>query len=162
MAKLGIISDTHGCLDKTALAVQLFRSQKVQEIIHCGDICDESTVRLFYGIETHFVFGNMDDDNSEELCFAIKNTANHFHNWFGSIDRLGKRIAFLHGHESDKFDQELENGNWDLLCYGHTHVAALHTQGTTLLLNPGALVRVSKPSVAIVTLPDLIVEQFSL
>jgi len=157
MLKLGIISDTHGVLNETALAVQLFREHNVQTIIHCGDIGSDAVVGIFQGIETHFVLGNMDSD-PETLRFAVKETGNHFHGWFGSMEQAGKRIAFLHGHETDKFDQELASGNWDLLCYGHTHEADVRTHNSTLLLNPGAFTRVSQPSVAVVTLPELTVE----
>jgi len=161
MSKLGIISDTHGLLNETVLAVQLFRESDVQAVIHCGDIGSSAVVGAFHDIETHFVLGNMDGD-SETIRLAVAETGNHFHGWFGSIERWGKRIAFLHGHQSEKFDQELESGNWDLLCYGHTHIAALQMHGSTMLLNPGAFYRVFRPTVAIVTLPDLTVERFDL
>ena len=159
MSKLGIIGDTHGCLNETVRAVQLFREHNVQTIIHCGDIGNDAIVNAFQGIKTHFVLGNTDAD-SETLWHAIEETGNHFHGWFGSLELDGKRIAFLHGHQSGKFEQELASGNWDMLCYGHTHVASLQIHGSTLILNPGAFTRVFRPAVAIVTLPDLTVERF--
>jgi putative phosphoesterase len=159
MSKLGVISDTHGLLNETIRAVQLFREHEVRAVIHCGDIGGSNIVRAFQGIETHFVFGNMDGEN-EELWFAAEETGNRFHGSFGSLELSGTRIAFLHGHESDKFTRELESGNWDLFCFGHTHVASLQMHGSTLLLNPGAFKRVFRPTVAIVTLPDLTVERF--
>ena len=159
MTKIGIISDTHGLVNETVLAVQLFRERNVQSVIHCGDIDSSAVVRAFQGLETHFVLGNMDGD-SDSLRSAVEETGNHFHGWFGSLELSGKRIAFLHGHQSDKFEQELASGNWDLLCYGHTHVAALQIHDSTMLLNPGAFKRVFRPTVAIVTLPDLTVERF--
>ena len=158
-SKLGIISDTHGLLNETVLAVQLFRKHDVQAAIHCGDIGNSTIVRAFQGLETHFVLGNTDGE-SEAFRLAAEETGNHFHGWFGSLEQSGKCIAFLHGHQSDRFDKELESGNWDLLCYGHTHVAALQMHGSTMLLNPGAFKRVFRPTVAIVTLPDLTVERF--
>jgi len=161
MSKLGIISDTHGLLNETLLAVRLFREQGVQTVIHCGDIGGSGIISVFQEIETHFVLGNMDFDG-ETLQTAADDTGNHLHGWFGSIERVGKRIAFLHGHHSEKMDQEVESGNWDLICYGHTHVPALQMSGTTMLLNPGAFKKVYRPTVAIVTLPDLTVERFSI
>ena len=161
MSKLGIISDTHGLVNETVLAVQLFREHSVLAAIHCGDVGGSAVVRVFQGLETHFVLGNMDSD-SESLRSAAEATGNQLHDYFGSIERCGKRIAFLHGHQSSKFEKELKSGNWDLLCYGHTHVAALQMHGSTLLLNPGAFHRVFRPTVAIVTLPDMNVEQFDI
>ena len=161
MSKLGVISDTHGLLNETILAVQLFREHDVQTVIHCGDIGSSAIVRAFQGLETHFVFGNTDGED-EKLRLAAKETGNQFHDWFGSIERAEKRIAFLHGHQSPQFEHELENGHWDLLCYGHTHVASLKMHGSTLLLNPGAFKRVFRPTIAIVTLRDLNVERFDI
>ena len=160
-SKLGVISDTHGLLNETVRAVQLFREHNVQTVIHCGDIGGSAVVRAFQGIDTHFVLGNTDGD-SETFRAATKETGNHLHGWFVSIERSGKRIAFMHGHQSQKFDQELESGNWDLLCFGHTHVASLQMHGSTLLLNPGAFQRVFRPTVAVVTLANLTVERFDI
>ena len=160
MSKLGIISDTHGRLNETVLAVRIFREHNVRTIIHCGDIGSLAIVRIFQKIPTHFVLGNM-DGNDETFQSVIEETGNNFHGRFGTIEQAGKRIAFLHGDDTETFDKELASGNWDLLCYGHTHVAELHQQGSTLLLNPGAFTRVSRPTIAIVTLPELTVERFS-
>ena len=158
MSKLGVISDTHGLLNETVLAVQRFRDNDVQTVIHCGDIGSSAIVRAFQGIETHFVFGNMDGEN-KTFRLAAEETGNRLHGWFGSIELSGKRIAFLHGHQL-QFEQELESDNWDLLCFGHTHVASLQMHGSTLVLNPGAFTRAFRPTIAIVTLPDLTVERF--
>ena len=160
MSTLGIISDTHGLLNETVQAVQLFLNHDVQTVIHCGDIGSSAVVRAFQGLETHFVFGNMDGE-SETLRLAAEETGNQLHGWFGSIERSGKRIAFLHGHQSHKFEQELASGNWDLICFGHTHVAAVEMRGSTMLLNPGAFKQVPRPTIAVVTLPDLTVERFT-
>jgi len=165
LEKLGVISDTHGLLNETVRAVQLFREHDVQTVVHCGDIGSSAVVRAFQGIETHFVLGNMDggsmDGERETLQLAAEETGNHFHGWFGSIELSGKRIAFSHGH-LPQFEEELESGNWDLLCFGHTHVASLQIHGSTLLLNPGAFTRVFRPTIAIVTLPDMTVERFDI
>ena len=157
-SKLGIISDTHGLVDETVRAVRLFREHDVQAIIHCGDIGSCEVVRAFQGIETHFVLGNMDGENAT-LRLAAEETGNQLHGWFGSMERAGKRIAFAHGH-LPQFEQEMESGNWDLLCFGHTHVASLQMHGSTMLLNPGAFKMVPHPTIAIVTLPEMTVERF--
>ena len=161
MSKLGIISDTHGLLNETMRAVQLFRNHCVQAVIHCGDIGGVEVVKAFQGLETHFVLGNM-DSNSKALRTVAEETGNRIHGWFGSIELSDKRIAFLHGHQTEKFEQELESGNWDVICFGHTHVASLAMHGSTMLLNPGAFKRVFRPSVAIITLPDLNVLRFDI
>jgi predicted phosphodiesterase len=42
-----------------------------------------------------------------------------------------------------------------LVCYGHTHVAAIEQRGPTLVVNPGALYRANPHSLAVIDLPEL-------
>jgi predicted phosphodiesterase len=42
-----------------------------------------------------------------------------------------------------------------LVCFGHTHVAEQQRRGATLVLNPGAVYRARRHSIAIVKLPEL-------
>ncbi|MDR0869448.1 MAG: YfcE family phosphodiesterase [Planctomycetaceae bacterium] len=159
--KIGIISDTHGRLTETQWAVDLFKEQGVSAVIHCGDIGSVSVVHAFRGIETHFVYGNTDGENVL-LHYAAEEDGNHHHHWCGSVKYEGKKIFFLHGHQSERFEQEINSGNWDLICFGHTHQPAFELYGSTLILNPGALYRVAAPSVAVLTLPEMTVERFSI
>ena len=57
--------------------------------------------------------------------------------------------------DQKRFAQTVHAGEWDLVCYGHTHVAKQHRQGRTLVLNPGALYRATPHSLAVVELPEL-------
>jgi putative phosphoesterase len=159
MFKIGVISDTHSCLAETQSALQVFNEQKVNVVIHCGDIGSEAVVKAFKGIETHFVFGNCDGENVSYTEVA-RATGNKMHGWFGSLEYEGKKIAFLHGHQTTRFEEEIESGRWDLICYGHTHSASLQMYGETLVLNPGAFKRVHRPSIAVVSLPEMNVERF--
>ena len=161
MTLLGIISDTHGQLEVTKKARRLFEEQGVSVVIHCGDIGGEAIVRAFEGIETHFVFGNI-DSGDDALRQAAEETGNTFHGWRGEIERANKKICFMHGHQSEHFEAELCSERWDLLCIGHTHFPSLQRFGETLLLNPGSLHQVPVPHVAVVRLPELEVRNFAL
>lgn len=156
--KIGIISDTHGDHQGTIAAVELFRERKVQRIIHCGDIGTAETVLLFdRGIATDFVFGNC-DMNTKSLKEAILERGFTCHERFGALELEGKSIAFLHGDDHQRFERELSGGAWDLLCYGHTHIADLRLHAHTLVLNPGAIYRSAQPSIALVELPEMNVQ----
>jgi uncharacterized protein len=61
----------------------------------------------------------------------------------------------IHSHDQRRFQQTLASDDFDLLCYGHTHVAAVERYGRLLALNPGALYRASPHSLAIVELESL-------
>jgi putative phosphoesterase len=161
MKKIGIISDTHGKLTETQWAVQIFKEQDVAVIIHCGDIGDSAVVHAFREIETHFVHGNCDYETTM-LRNAAEDDGNHFHGEFGSLEIEGKRISFLHGHQTLRFNKEIESQHWNLICYGHTHRTAFECCGETFLLNPGAFERVAAPTVAVLTLPEMNIERFSI
>lgn len=155
--RLGVLSDTHGDLAGTRRAIELFRNRGVSAVIHCGDIGGTAIVRAFQGLETHFIFGNMDGED-ERLRLAAEETGNVVHGWFGSLELGGKKIFFLHGHHFQRLDRAIRCGDWNLVCFGHTHQATLEQYGETVVLNPGAFQRVATPRIAVVTLPELAVE----
>lgn len=152
--KLGVISDTHGNVERVKQAMQLFREEGVGHLIHCGDIGTSEVVEQMSGIPADYVFGNC-DSSLNSLRKAIQKNGQTCQDRFGALTLAGKQICFLHGDDFQLLDDALRSGKWDLICSGHTHVADLSCVGTTLLLNPGAIQRTPTPSVAIVDLPEL-------
>lgn len=152
--RLGVVSDTHGHVGSTTAAVKLLEQHDVVAVLHCGDLGSPAVVPLFGRWPTHFVFGNVDHDEGA-LAQAIEECGQTCHARFGSLELAGKQIAFLHSDDRDLFEETIRNGEWDLVCYGHTHVAEQHQVGRTLVLNPGALFRASPRTIAIVDLETL-------
>ena len=150
--RLGIISDTHGHVELTRPALRLFESLDVDTVLHCGDIGSSEVVALFAPWPAHFVFGNC-DDNQTELAGAISAAGKTCHGQFGDLKLDGIRIALLHSHDHRRFRQTIDSGDYRLVCYGHTHVAAIDHHGPTTVLNPGAIYRANPHSIAIVDLP---------
>jgi putative phosphoesterase len=151
---LAVVSDTHGHLPYTLDAVAMLDSLDVDEVIHCGDIGSAEIVEAFRAWPTHFVFGNVDIDE-DELREAITRCRQTCHGRFGLLEREGRRIAWLHSDDQRLFRQTIESQEYDLVCYGHTHVPEQHFQGRTLVLNPGALYRATPHTLAVVRLPAL-------
>ncbi len=151
--KLGIVSDTHGHVPYAQQAIRMLESLGVDEVLHCGDIGSEAIVDLFAPWPTHFVFGNV-DHQTHILRVAIEVAGQTCHGDRGVLQREGLQIGFLHGHDSQLFQESIESGEFDLLCYGHTHVAKQEVIGKTLVLNPGALYRATPHSLAVVELPQ--------
>lgn len=152
--KIGVVSDTHGHLELTRPAVRMLEQFDVEAVLHCGDIGTPDVIRQFARWPTHFVFGNCDYDFAA-LREAIVAEGHTCHDLLGQIELGGARIALLHSHDRRAFRDAIESGDHHLVCYGHTHVAAVdrHSNrqgGTTLVLNPGAVYRASPHSVAIV------------
>ena len=66
------------------------------------------------------------------------------HGLFGDLEFDGVRVALLHSHERKRFREAIDSGEYGLVCYGHTHVAAIDRHGETLVLNPGAIYRATR------------------
>lgn len=150
--RIGVISDTHNEVHATQCALRIFDEMDVKVLIHCGDI-GASVIPLFAGRQTHFVLGNTDD--AERLRETIDASNNVLHDEFGELEIAGRRVAFLHGHDVARFCETVSSGNWDLVCFGHSHSFSNERSGRTVTLNPGALSRTNFPSVAVVDLPSL-------
>ena len=150
--RLGIISDTHGHVDLTRPAVRMFESLDVNAVLHCGDIGSMAVVELFAAWPTHFVFGNC-DEHLDRFAAAIRAVGQTCHGLFGDLEFEGIRVALLHSHERRRFRETIDSGDYRLVCYGHTHVAAIDAHGDTIAVNPGAIYRATPHSVAIVDLP---------
>jgi len=151
---LGVVSDTHGHIANTQRAIRMLASLEVDQVLHCGDIGSEGIVPLFNDWPTHFVFGNVDDDQAS-LAVAIEACGQQCHGRFGRLEFAGRRIAFLHGDDTARLRDAMTSGDFDLVCYGHTHQPEQHRQRGTLILNPGALYRAQSHTIAIVRLPEL-------
>ena len=150
--RLGIISDTHGHVELTRPAVRMLESLGVDAVLHCGDIGSIAVVELLAAWPAHFVFGNCDSD-TQNFAAAIGQLGQTCHGLFGDLEFDGVRVALLHSHEQRRFRQAVDSGDYRLVCYGHTHVAAIDRRGHTLVLNPGAIYRANPHSIAVVDLP---------
>jgi len=152
--RLGVVSDTHGHVDNTRQAVRMLESLRVDRVVHCGDVGSKEVVELFAPWRTDFVVGNS-DHHPKRLAEIIAEAGQTFHGSFGELHLDGKRIALLHADDRAKFLEVTENNQWDLVCYGHTHVAAIGRHGRTLIVNPGAVYRANPHSLAVVDLSEL-------
>lgn len=159
--RIGVVSDTHGHVGYAQTAVEMLRDLNVQAVLHCGDIGSTRIIPLFADWPTHFVFGNVDHDRAE-LKQEILAAQQSCHDRFGELELAGRKIAFLHSDDGNLFRQTIRSGEFDLVCYGHTHEAEQHLVGKTLVLNPGALYRANPHSFAVVDLEALHAEHKAL
>jgi putative phosphoesterase len=156
---IGIVSDTHGHVQNAQAAVRMLESLEVEAVCHCGDIGSAAIVPLFARWPTHFVLGNVDDGPvATQLQEAIEQAGQNFHGRFGAIELAGVKIALMHGDDQRRLSQTIESGRYQLVCHGHTHVPRRDQIGPTLVLNPGALYRAQRHTIALVELPAIQVE----
>lgn len=151
---LGIVSDTHGHVEYTRQAIRMLESLEVDQVIHCGDVGAAEIVGMFSRWPTHFVLGNV-DTRPQPIRAAIEAAGQTFHGRFGELEIEERRVAFLHGDDSRLLSETIAGGRYDLVCFGHTHVAEQRRVGKTLALNPGALYRAEPHTIAIVDLAKL-------
>jgi putative phosphoesterase len=156
---LGVVSDTHGHVEFARPAVRMLQAFAVERVLHCGDIGSPAIIELFAAWPTHFVFGNV-DYNREALRAAIAAAHQSCHDNFAELDFAGRRIAMLHGDDMRLLEQTIAGGRFHLVCHGHTHVPRAerveHPGKTdTLVVNPGALYRANRHTIAIVDLSKL-------
>ncbi len=147
--KTGVISDTHGRLDRTRAALAVFDLEAVEMVLHCGDVGDLAILELFVGRPFRFVWGNTDrPDASWRRALQTWEME-----WPDSrplqFELAGKRIILAHGHERT-FPQVADECDADFLFFGHSHTPALVRTGGCTVVNPGAIHRTPQPTVAIV------------
>jgi len=149
--RIGLISDTHDDFNGTQAAAHLFETLGVDMIVHLGDV-GESVLAFFSAWPTHFVAGNTDYVDS--LGEAITAAGQTFHGRFGQLEVEDRRIAFLHGDDIRRLNRAIESGEWSFVFHGHTHLPRDQQEGDTRVINPGAIHRARRPSVAILDLDE--------
>lgn len=136
--KIAIISDIHDNVWK--LKAALVGLHHADLLICCGDLCSPFIVGLMaegFSAPIHIVEGNNDGDWRRITQQAARYSHMHLHGEFFQEDLDGKRIAV--NHYPDIALPMAQSGKYDLVCYGHNHRFAIEQNGSTLMLNPGAL-----------------------
>lgn len=123
--KFAIVSDTHDNIKNFNKIIDFLNKQKINMVLHCGDICNQSTIdeatKNFKG-EIKFVRGNGDyelDDIPEIM----------------KVELGGKKIFF--NHYPDVAKKMAVSGKYDLVFYGHTHKPWEEKINSCRLVNPG-------------------------
>lgn len=139
--KLAIISDSHDNLVNIEKFLSWSRKNKIEVIIHCGDIASGETItKLAHGFvgKIYLVYGNMDESYRDEIYETI-DTLNNVE-LFGDVGEVSldnKKIACCHFPERAR--TLAESGKYDLVFYGHTHKPWEEKIGYCRLVNPGTL-----------------------
>lgn len=144
---IGIVSDSHGRHLPVRHAVALFDRLGVDHVIHCGDV---GGINVFDELLTRpcaFVWGNV--DLPDHSVFAYLKTVG-----LRAPDDVpvrlvldGKSFAVFHGHERG-FARAIRTLEVDYVLHGHTHVARDERVDGRRVINPGALHRARRKTVA--------------
>jgi len=140
MTRIGVLSDTHGLLDKRVF--EHFR--EVDEIWHAGDIGSAEVLQKLREFKpTRAVFGNMD---SGDVRYSL---SEFYHFRVEDVSVLMTHIGGYPGHYNPwllpMFRKALEhqddpNQRIDLFVCGHSHILKVQYDShyKFLTLNPGA------------------------
>ena len=159
--KIGIISDTHNNIEMTKKAVELFKSRKVDIVIHVGDFTSPEMIDLFEGLLCRFVLGNCDMD-------VEKINERALHLGFGDVRKScdieidNKRFFVMHGNNAIKIKEAIASGDYDYILKGHTHSFENYISNNTRVINPGAIDNTKEHSMAILETRDDSVEKITI
>jgi len=162
--KIGIIGDTHDHSGNIAKAIKIFNQQKVEYVLHTGDIAQPAAARQFAklsGAKFIAVLGNCDNDR-ELIGEAIRDFGGEIYeeSYTGQIG--GKKIFMK--HKLNSVEETAGSGEYDVVIYGHTHKQDVRKVGNTLVINPGQASGwwFSKSEVVVLELEDMSVETIGL
>ena len=143
--KLLVLSDSHGCVENMARAVERTRPDLICHLGDCWRDAEELRM-LFPHIPMEQVPGNCDfrpDAAAERLLFLED-----------------KRVLICHGHTYGVKQSLISAGyaaeeqRLDLFLFGHTHRPLWDWRGRTQFVNPGSIGDYRQPTYAVVTLEE--------
>ncbi len=147
MASLvGILSDSHGEATRTRRAIELLQADGASVFIHCGDLGTEEVLDAFAGLQVHAVAGNCDD--AGPLIRYGHHLGLDMQHPLGTVEVDGKRLAFTHGDDGALLQQAID-AKPDFLFHGHSHLKRDETLQGVRVINPGALHRALRFTVAL-------------
>ncbi|MEM3785756.1 MAG: metallophosphoesterase [Nitrososphaeria archaeon] len=154
--KIGVIGDSHDNLKNIEAALSILNTNKVDAILHTGDIISPFSAKLFTKIDvpTYFTFGNNDGEKLflKEILSSSKNCKLVWPK--ALIELKGYKIILLHGEDEYLVESLAESNKYDLVAYGHWHKIVNKKVNNTMLINPGELCGylTGKASLAIIEL----------
>jgi uncharacterized protein len=147
MMRIGILSDTHDQVARTARAVSMLVAEGAEALIHCGDLTGPSIVYQCGLLPSYYVFGN-NDFEEDALKRAIALMGGTCLEFGGQLELGGRRIAVTHG-DSNREVRRLLSSTPHYLLLGHSHVPSDERHSATRWINPGALHRSQAWTVAL-------------
>lgn len=133
---IGVISDTHEDVEGAKAAIAIFRSEKVEMLLHLGDYISPPMVRLFKGFRLIGVYGN-NDGFRDGVASAFSEIGGEIKGDFAELELDGLKAALYHGTYEAITEALAKSSTYDVVFTGHNHTLGARSVGRTLLLNPG-------------------------
>jgi len=126
---VAVVGDTHGRCDRIQKEIKSLPG--IKQLLHTGDhYQDGKALASKLRIKGHSVLGNCDrrDDGVKEMAVEIE----------------GHRILLTHGHlqkvkhTMNNLYYKAQQGRFDIVVFGHTHVPFLEKVDGIWFINPGS------------------------
>lgn len=129
------MADSHDNLEAIKKAVNFFNQEKVDLVIHAGDLISPFTAQQFQRLKSPFIgiFGNNDGER-DGLRESYKNLC--YLEDFKEISVEDKKVAVIHGTNQALVDSLSSCRKYGLVIRGHSHQLEV-IQGETMVVNPG-------------------------
>ncbi|MCQ2310409.1 MAG: metallophosphatase family protein [Paludibacteraceae bacterium] len=142
MTRIGLLSDTHGLLDKRVMPYL----DQCDEIWHAGDIGSMDVLQTLRETKpTRAVYGNMDSGDvryslSEFYRFRVENVNVLMTHIGGYPGHYNPWLLPMFREAAEEKAAQTERGGIDLFVCGHSHILKVQydKQWNFLTLNPGA------------------------
>ncbi|MFH1722140.1 MAG: metallophosphoesterase [Candidatus Altiarchaeota archaeon] len=138
VAEIGIFSDSHDNLEAIRKAVDYFNNQKVELVIHAGDLVSPFAVSELakLNMPLKIIFGNNEGSRQwirDRLQEDMKTDISDFI----ELEIEARKIAVYHGTIAKITESLLKSAEYDLVVTGHTHEQLIEKAGDTVHVNPG-------------------------
>ena len=133
-------------------AVDAAKSKGAGAVLHCGDLVSPWVLKAIetIGLPVHLIHGN----NAGDLVMLTRMADRHgtrlrYYGQDATLKLAGRRIFLVHFPHYAR--AMAAAGDWDLVCFGHTHKAMIEDVpnlkgGRTALVNPGTVAGVDAPA----------------
>ena len=137
--KIAIISDSHDNMMTVKTFLDYAKENKIDQIIHCGDVTDLETLKYFSENFSGKIY--LCDGNADQKFFTPKEVeifSNiELYNKYGELEIDNLKICFTHYETMGRNYALMQK--YDHVFYGHTHKPWQERIGRTLFSNPGTL-----------------------
>ncbi len=136
--RIAILSDTHNNLHNIQAIRKIILAEKVDAIIHCGDLTEADVLEYFGDFTLYCALGNGDFGMQVEQRIRWFNSENQADDNLDLV--LGSKKVFVtHGHLLSSLRKAIDSGKYDYVIHGHTHRFKDEMAGNTRVINPGSL-----------------------
>ena len=122
-----------------------------EAVVHCGDIGDAACLKaLAHGGQAVYAVSGNTDRNVAQLAQAAAEAGIEFHWEVVEVPLSdGRFLVATHGHDRELVNGLLLGRQFPYVCLGHSHQPRDERFGPVRLINPGALHRAVKYTVAL-------------